>query len=151
VNPRDRRQRGRASERTILHANSFLSDNASFPRLARLAGGAGSARPRERYWLHPGISPLGYQAILNGCGGNEMSRSMCSLATRTHGVRPSEKTAFRVIWGLCPPGDRPWAWPPPGGAGSARPLGRNWPRRGIPHLATRRSFPPDNYVVPRHE
>ena len=110
MNPRDRRQR-RASERTILHANSFLSDNASFPRLARLAGGAGSARPRGRYWLHPGISLLGYRAILNGCGGNEMSRSMCSLATRTHGVRPSEKTAFRVIWGLCPPGDRPFARP----------------------------------------
>jgi len=112
VNPRDRRQRGRASERTILHANSFLSDNASFPRLARLAGGAGSARPRERYWLHPGISPLGYRAILNGCGGNEMSRSMCSLATRTHGVRPSEKTGLRLVSGFSTQGDPLCAWHP---------------------------------------
>ena len=150
MNPRDRSQRARASERTILYANSFLSDNASFPRLARLAGGAGSARPRERYWLHPGISPLGYQAILNGCGGNEMSRSMCSLATRTHGVRPSEKTASHVISGVSPQG-RLTPPNPLRGAGSARPLGRNWPRRGMPHLATRRSFPPDDYVAPRHE
>jgi hypothetical protein len=67
-------------------------------------GGAGSARPRERYWLHPGISPPGCRAIVNGCGGNEMSRSTCSLATRTHRVRPSEKTAFRVIPGFAPGG-----------------------------------------------
>jgi len=63
-------------------------------------GGAGSARPRERYWLHPGISPPGCRAIVNGCGGNEMSRSTCSLARRTHGVRPSEKTTPRAISGF---------------------------------------------------
>ena len=65
-------------------------------------GGAGSARPRKRYWLHPGMSPLAYRAIVNGCGGNEMSRFMPSLSMRTHGVRPSEKTALRVISGFAP-------------------------------------------------
>ena len=45
------------------------------------------------------------------------------LAMRTHRVRPSEKTAFRVMPGFSPLGHPSSDSPPRGGAGSARPYG----------------------------
>jgi hypothetical protein len=52
------------------------------------------------------------------------------LATRTHRVRPSEKTTFRVISGFARKAIR--ARPAPrGGAGSARPQGRHRPGRDM--------------------
>jgi len=50
-----------------------------------------------------------------------MPRLASGPATRTHGVRPSEKNAFRVISGSSPQGDPRCARPRRGGAGSARP------------------------------
>jgi hypothetical protein len=52
---------------------------------------------------------------------------------RTHRVRPSEKTTLRVSPGSSPLGRLPLARPP-GGAGSARPLGRLRFHRGIAPL-----------------
>jgi hypothetical protein len=48
---------------------------------------------------------------------------------RTRRPRPSEKIIFRAISGLSPQGHPSLDGPPRGGAGSARPKGRNWPRR----------------------
>jgi len=90
----------RPSEKTALGVISGLSSQGHLALDSPPLGGAGSARPRERYWLHPGMSPLGYRAIVNGCGGNEMSRFMPSLSMRTHRVRPSEKIALRAISGF---------------------------------------------------
>jgi hypothetical protein len=50
-----------------------------------------------------------------------MPRHGHGLAMRTHGVRPSEKIAFRVISDLPPLGHLALDNPPRGGAGSARP------------------------------
>jgi hypothetical protein len=66
-------------------------------------------------------SPASRQLLPN----HDPPRFRSSLAKRTHRVRPSDKNAFRVIWGLSPLGDPPWGWPRRGGAGSARPQGRH--------------------------
>jgi len=97
-----RTRRVRPSEKTAFRAIWGLCPLGDRSWAWPPRGGAGSARPGERYWLHPRMSPLGYRAIVNGCGGNEMSRSTCSFAMRTHRVRPSEKTAFRAIPGPSP-------------------------------------------------
>jgi len=67
-------------------------------------GGAGSARPQG--WLGPNryMSPQGHRVIFDACGGNEMSGLAYGLPTRTHRVRPSEKTALRVMPEFSPPG-----------------------------------------------
>jgi hypothetical protein len=57
-------------------------------------------------------------------GGNEIASLASGPYLRTHGVRPSEKIAFRVVFALSPLGDAHCDWPPPGGAGSARPSSR---------------------------
>jgi hypothetical protein len=50
-----------------------------------------------------------------------MPRLAHAIGMRTHGVRPSEKNAFRLTSGLAPLGHPSRASPPRGGAGSARP------------------------------
>ena len=50
-----------------------------------------------------------------------MRRLESGLAKRTHGVRPSEKTAFAPSRGLSPLAKPRWGRPRRGGAGSARP------------------------------
>jgi len=62
-----------------------------------------------------------------------MPRLESGLATRTHGVHPSEKTSPHVISGFSPLGDPRCGWPPRGGAGSARPEGRH---RAKPKIAS---------------
>jgi hypothetical protein len=53
-----------------------------------------------------------------------MPRHWRGLATRTHRVRPSEKTTARVIPRFSPLGHPSLDSPPRGGAGSARPRGK---------------------------
>jgi hypothetical protein len=67
-------------------------------------GGAGSARPQG--WLGPNryMSPQGPRVIFDACGGNEMPGLGSGPYLRTHGVRPSEKTALRVMPGFSPLG-----------------------------------------------
>jgi hypothetical protein len=55
-----------------------------------------------------------------------MRRLESGLAKRTHGVRPSEKTAFAPSRGLSPLAKPRWGRPRRGGAGSARPLKNAW-------------------------
>jgi hypothetical protein len=100
-------------------------------------GGAGSARPQGRRGLDRGMCPLGHRLIVNPSGGNGMPRLAYCLATRTHGVRPSEKNALRVSPGFSPQGHPTLAGPPHGGAGSARPLGRLCLHRAIAPLGHR--------------
>ena len=79
-----------------------------------------------------------------------MPRLPYGLATRTHGVRPSEKTALRVMPGFSPLGHLPLDRPPRGGAGSARPQGRLRFHRGIAPSGHRAFVCPDDHVMPRH-
>jgi hypothetical protein len=95
------------------------------PHLGSPPGGAGSARPQLHQRLHQGMSPVGHRVIVNACGGNEMSRLEYGLPTRTHRVRPSEKTALSILSGLSPQGHPNSDSRPRGGAGSARPQGRH--------------------------
>jgi len=83
----------------------------------------GSARPRKRLRFRPGdrpIRPPGFRLPPNDY---VMPRLASGLTTRTHRVRPSEKTTLRVIPEFSPWGNLTLACPPHGGAGSARPLG----------------------------
>jgi len=65
-------------------------------------GGAGSARPEGGHRLDRGMCPLGHRLIVNPSAANGMPRHSWGLATRTHRVRPSEKTACRAIFGSAP-------------------------------------------------
>jgi len=64
-------------------------------------------------------------------------RFASGLAPRTHRVRPSEKTALRVISGFSPLGHLPLDPPRLGGAGSARPRERRALDRSISLLGHR--------------
>jgi len=90
-------------------------------RLAPLEGraphahneGIGFARACPPWALGSSITP----------GDHDTPRFRSGPYLRTHGVRPSEKTVFRVISGLSPQGHPTLGGPPLGGAGSARPHG----------------------------
>ena len=70
-------------------------------------------------------------------GQDGLARFAPGPAFRTRRPRPSEKIAFRVVSALSPLGDAHCDWPPPGGAGSARPRNVGMvPYRCIPHRAT---------------
>jgi hypothetical protein len=56
-------------------------------------GGAGSARPQGRHRPGRDMSPVGHKPLASSSGANEMPRHSWGLSMRTHGVRPSEKTA----------------------------------------------------------
>jgi hypothetical protein len=100
-------------------------------------GGAGSARPEGRYWLDRRVCPGGHGPLASSSGGNEMPWHAYGHTTRTHGVRPSEKTAFAPSRGLSPLAKPRWGQPPSGGAGSARPQMRLRLERGIAPLGPR--------------
>jgi len=114
-----RARRPRPSEKTPS------ASSPTFPRTAIHAvlvppGGAGSARPQGRHRAKPKIASYWPPAYRKRTGENAMPRLGSGLATRTHGVRPSEKIGFSVIRGFYPLG-HPCCASPPGGAGSARP------------------------------
>jgi hypothetical protein len=100
--PTTRARRPRPSEKItfrVISGPSPLGD----PRCASpRRGGAGSARPEGGHRLDRGICPLGHRLIVNPSAANGMPRHSWGLATRTHRVRPSEKTACRAIFGSAP-------------------------------------------------
>jgi hypothetical protein len=96
-------------------------------------GGAGSARPQGRHSAAPKVASFWPPAHRKRTGENVMPRLESGLATRTHGVRPSEKTTLRVSPGSSPLGRLPLARLP-GGAGSACPQTRLCFHRGIAPL-----------------
>ena len=57
-------------------------------------------------------------------GWNEIASLASGLTSRTRRPCPSEKIAFRVVFALSALGDAHCGWPPPGGAGFARPSSR---------------------------
>jgi len=85
-------------------------------------GGAGSARPQCRHHANPNVVSFGPRTFSSPVRNHEMPRLAPGLATRTHGVRPSEKTARCLISGFSPRGHPTLDSPPRGGAGSARRL-----------------------------
>ena len=64
----------------------------------------GLARPQGRHRAKPKIASYWPPAYRKRTGENAMPRLESGLRTRTHGVRPSEKIAFRVIRGFSPQG-----------------------------------------------
>jgi hypothetical protein len=128
-----RTHRVRPSEKTTLRVSPGSSPLGR-PSLARPRGGAGSARPQGRRQTSPNVASSRPPAHRKRTGGNAMRRLASSLARRTHGVRPSEKTALRVSPGSSPLG-HPSLDSPRGGAGSARPQGR---RQTSPNVASSR-------------
>ena len=98
-------------------------------------GVAGSARPQGWHHANPNIAPSWPPASRKGTGGNAMPCHSSGRTVRARRPRPSEKTAFRVIWGLSPVGHPSSDDQSPGGAGSARPQGR---RQTSPNVASSR-------------
>jgi hypothetical protein len=94
----------------------------------------GLRTPVNEALLLPVDRPSRPPAYHQRTGANDMPRLAYDLATRTHGVRPSEKIAFGVVFGLSALGDAHCDWPPPGGAGSARPQMRLRLQRGTAPL-----------------
>jgi hypothetical protein len=92
-----RTHRVRPSGKTSLASRAFLGKAIRAGLAPR--GGAGSARPQG--WLGPNrhMSPQGPRVIFDACGGNEMPGVASGPYLRTHRVRPSEKTASRVVSG----------------------------------------------------
>jgi hypothetical protein len=119
-----RTRRPRPSEKIALRVIS-----GTFPqgRLtpANPLGGAGSARPQRGHGLDRGMWPVGRRPFAYAFGRDEMPGHPEGRTTRTHGVRPSEKTAFRVIWELPPLGHPSSGGQSRGGPGSARPEGKH--------------------------
>ena len=97
------------------------------------SGGLASTRGSRHYAHGRSFAPDDYV----------MPRPASGPYSRTHGVRPSEKTAFRVVPRSSPQGHLPLDRPPHGGAGSARPLGRLCLHRAIAPLG------PRAFVCPR--
>gem|GEM_PF-858140 len=126
----------RPSEKTALRVIPGFSPRGH-PSLDSPRGGAGSARPRERYWLHPGTSPLGHRVFAYASAASGMPRPSYGRPMRTHRVRPSEKTPSRVIPGFSPLGHPSLDSPPLGGPGSARLRERYWLHPGISPLGHR--------------
>jgi len=58
-----------------------------------------------------GIAPLSLRPFAQPLAGNEMPRHAYSLATRTRGAHPSDKTALGALSNLSPLGDGYWACP----------------------------------------
>ena len=106
------------------------SDKIAYPRTSyRKAISPGSLHPpegrapharEERDGFDRGMCPVGHRPFAYTWGRNQVPGHPDGRTTRTHRVRPSEKTAFRVIPGFSPQGLSPGPGPP-GGAGSARP------------------------------
>jgi hypothetical protein len=100
--------------------------------------------------LTRGMSPLGPGALINGCGRNEMPRHPCGLARRAHRVRPSEKSAFRIIPGSSTQGLSPRLGPfAEGRALHARNGGIGF-TRACPRRRPGPDRPSRENVIPRH-
>ena len=97
----------------------------------------GLCTPVNEALLPPVDRPSRPPAYHQRTGANDMPRLAYGLATRTHGVRPSEKTAPGVIPGFPPQGHPGSDDQSGGGAGSARPLGRLRLDRGMCPLGHR--------------
>jgi hypothetical protein len=67
-------------------------------------GKAGSARPQGRHDANPSAPPFGHRPFRPPTRNHDMPRLASGLTTRTHGVRPSEKTGPGVIPGFSPQG-----------------------------------------------
>jgi len=121
------------SEKIALRVTSWFSSEGHPSSGDQSPGGAGSARPEGTHTANPNVASSWPSAHRKRTGGNAMPRLESGLARRTHGVRPSEETAFCAISG--PSTARPSCpgWPPRGGAGSARPQMRFRSTGGSPH------------------
>ena len=113
-------------------------------------GGAGSARPEGGHRLDRGMCPLGHRLIVNPSAANGMPRHSWGLATRTHRVRPSEKTACRALFGSAPvrPSRLRLAIPRRGGLRTPASEASLSPRDG-PIRPPGFRLPPNDYVMPR--
>jgi hypothetical protein len=136
------------------------SDKIAYPRTSyRKAISPGSLHPPEGRALHAregrdgfdrGMCPVGHRPMVIGPGGKGMPRHSYGLARRTHRVRPSEKTAFRVIPGFSPQGLSPGPGPPEGRALHAR-EGRDGFDRGMCPVGHRPMvIGPGGKGMPRH-
>jgi hypothetical protein len=96
-----------------------------------IPGGAGSARPRERFALDRSISLLGHRPFVRSSVIMPYPGLAYGLALRTRRARPSEKTPLVLSPGVSPQGHLPLGGPPRGGAGSARPQGMGEFGRGM--------------------
>ena len=90
----------------------------SFPRRAIHAGlapsgGAGSARPQGRHRANPNLAPFWPPPYRQSVRDGDMPWFAPGPYFRTHGVRPSEKTAFAPSPGLPPQGRSSLHSPPP--------------------------------------
>ena len=65
-------------------------------------GGAGSARPQGRHHAKPNVASFWPRPPRQSVGEGDMPGLASSPYSRTHRVRPSEKTALRVISGFAP-------------------------------------------------
>jgi hypothetical protein len=111
----------RPSEETAFRVISDLPPVGHFALDGPPRGGAGSARPQRKASGLIETCPRGRTGPARPSRENGIPRHTFGHARRTHGVRPSEETAFRVISDLPPVGHLALDGPPRGGAGSARP------------------------------
>ncbi len=105
---------------------SLLASSPGSPPQGHLAldgppGGAGSARPQGRHHANPNVAPFWPPPYRQSLGDGDVPWFAPGPHLWTRRAHPSEKTGFRVIWGLSPLGDLCLGWPRRGGAGSARP------------------------------
>ncbi len=99
----------------------------SFPRRAIHAGlaprgGAGSARPQGRHRANPNLAPFWPPPYRQSVRDGDMPWFAPGPYFRTHGVRPSEKTAFAPSPGLPPQGRSSLHSPPPRRGGLRTPV-----------------------------
>jgi hypothetical protein len=113
-----------------LSVISGLSPIGLFPRFAPPAEGRAPHARNDGIGL-AGACPHLATRYSFASDDHVMPRLASGLATRARRPRPSEKIAFRVISDLPPVGHLALDGPPRGGAGSARPQRRNWPRRSM--------------------
>jgi hypothetical protein len=145
-----RTHRVRPSEKTAPRVVPGLSPLGCPCKARPRLGGAGSARPQGRHHANPSAPPFGHRPFRPPTRNHDMPRLASGLATRTHRVRPSEKTASRVVPGLSPLGCPCEARPRLGGAGSARPQGRHHANPSAPPFGHRPFRPPTrNHDMPR--
>jgi hypothetical protein len=81
----------------------------------------GLRTPARKALASPGHIAARPPVVRSPLGDHVIPRLASGSYWRTHGVRPSEKTAFRVVSGSAPVRRFAFAWPFRGGAGSARP------------------------------
>jgi hypothetical protein len=77
------------------------------PSLGHFAEGRAPHARKGATGLTRGMSPLGRRPFAYASGRNAMPRLALGLTTRAHRVRPSEKSAFRIIPGSSPQGLSP--------------------------------------------